>query len=374
MANFLQYHCWACQTPLDGIDYNKKGVQGQCPECQAFNPAKVPRKHDPCDDASNRCIDRIMFGFTAFIQPYCVYSQTMWIYPVLLANSDMKGGKLEMFLYAVTLFVSAGTLFNYWSGVFTKITLHKQPKRSEIRLKSDPNSQNKMSVAKWHYCAQCKAPRAPRDHHCNLCNTCVPIMDHHCPFYGGSCVGRHNHRNFILFLLFMMITTVWLATSTIAFFRYLPAFPSWIFQREFSRKIIKACSGASPFCPMRYIWSFEDVSMFGIVFIQFLLTILTLLLVPVLFQQQVGDLMESRTRLEGIIAKSKKKKQESAGDDNADTQVTKENDAEEMDEQASRWGELRDVCGPGHSVFAWVLTPYIGTLPSKLKQLQKKTS
>lgn len=252
-ANYLQYHCWACRTPLDGIDYKAKGVQGQCPECGAFNPAKKPRVKDSWDDCSNRCVDRIMFGFTAFIQPYCVYAQTMWIYPYIMSSMDAHGSTLEKVLYGITLFVSAGTLFNYWSGVFTPIKLHRTPDRSEIRLKSRPETQELLNLNRYHFCQQCKAPRAPRDHHCNICRTCVPVMDHHCPFYGGSCVGRHNHRNFILFLLYMMLTTVWLATSTVANWRHLPSFPSWVFQREFSKKIMAHCARASPFCPMQYV-------------------------------------------------------------------------------------------------------------------------
>ncbi len=113
-ANYLQYHCWACRTPLEGIDYTAKGVQGQCPECGAKNPAKRPRAKESCDDCGDRCVDRIMFGFTAFIQPYCVYAQCMWIYPHVMDNMDAHGSTLEKVLYGITLFVSAGTMFNYW--------------------------------------------------------------------------------------------------------------------------------------------------------------------------------------------------------------------------------------------------------------------
>jgi hypothetical protein len=377
--NFLQYHCWACSTPLDGIDYNKTGVQGQCPECQAFNPGKVPRKKDSCDDFSNRCTDRIMFGFTAFIQPYCVYAQTMWIYPYVMASMGARGGVLEAFLYIVTFIVSAGTLFNYWAGVFTKVPKTPLPARGELKLKSDPATTHFKSVARFDYCVQCKAPRAPRDHHCNICRTCVPVMDHHCPFYGGSCVGRHNHRNFLLFLLYMMMTTIWLATTTLAFLPHLPGFPSFVFQRDFSRKIMAACAGASPFCPMQYIWSFPEVSTFGVVVIQLVLTILTLILVSVLFQQQYTDLKESRTRLEGIIAKSKSKKKKEAKEQGKEVAEEEEegggDDVEtEVDDEGRVWGELRDVCGAGRSKVAWVCVPFVGTLKSHQRYVDSRAA
>ena len=125
------------------------------------------------------------------------------------------------------------------------------------------------------------------------------------------------------------------------------------------------------------MWSIPEVSMFGVVVIQLLLTELTLILVSMLFQQQVYDLMNSRTRLEGMIAKSKKKKRDAAaaaGTEVAAGDHDHDHDHDHHDhlddDEARKWGELRDVCGPGHHVLAWVLTPFIGTLPARV-QLRK---
>ena len=120
--------------------------------------------------------------------------------------------------------------------------------------------------------------------------------------------------------------------------------------------------------------------------------------------------MENRTRLESIIARSNKKKQAKAEANGEGEKKTskKENtltvtgsketpadqtvacDAEDHDHdhdhdhhhahlediaedaEARQWGELRDVCGPGRGVVQWVLTPFIGTLPSAVPLLKKK--
>ena len=57
------------------------------------------------------------------------------------------------------------------------------------------------SLEGFRFCAPCAAPKHPRDHHCRVCRRCVVEMDHHCPFI-ANCVGRHNLRHFLLFLLY----------------------------------------------------------------------------------------------------------------------------------------------------------------------------
>ncbi|CDW89026.1 probable palmitoyltransferase zdhhc8-like [Stylonychia lemnae] len=66
-----------------------------------------------------------------------------------------------------------------------------------------------------NHCRSCNIIRPPRAFHCSRCNICVEVhgmilenicaqdfkslLDHHCPWV-GTCIGKRNHRYFVLFL------------------------------------------------------------------------------------------------------------------------------------------------------------------------------
>ncbi|EGG13166.1 uncharacterized protein MELLADRAFT_76255 [Melampsora larici-populina 98AG31] len=58
------------------------------------------------------------------------------------------------------------------------------------------------------FCRKCDLVKADRAHHCSSCKRCVLRMDHHCPWLGGRCVGLHNHKYFVLFLVWTSITAI----------------------------------------------------------------------------------------------------------------------------------------------------------------------
>lgn len=50
--------------------------------------------------------------------------------------------------------------------------------------------------------------------HCKLCDVCIEEYDHHCLFL-NRCVGRRNHRIFLIFILSMLIAhLLFVATAT----------------------------------------------------------------------------------------------------------------------------------------------------------------
>jgi len=55
-------------------------------------------------------------------------------------------------------------------------------------------------------CRKCGQDKPERTHHCRICNRCVLKYDHHCPWI-NQCVGIYNERHFVLFMVYLCIST-----------------------------------------------------------------------------------------------------------------------------------------------------------------------
>lgn len=58
--------------------------------------------------------------------------------------------------------------------------------------------------------------------HCKLCDVCIKDYDHHCLFL-NQCIGRGNHRSFLLFILSMMTAHLLFIASATSYLYNNPA-------------------------------------------------------------------------------------------------------------------------------------------------------
>jgi len=72
----------------------------------------------------------------------------------------------------------------------------------EVKPEEEPKDKKpKVSIYTHRHCNTCKVMRPPKASHCSDCNNCVKGFDHHC-YFVGNCIGRRNHKFFLLFLFF----------------------------------------------------------------------------------------------------------------------------------------------------------------------------
>lgn len=82
------------------------------------------------------------------------------------------------------------------------------------------------------FCKKCQVPKPDRTHHCSTCKKCVLKMDHHCPWL-STCLGLHNYKPFVLFLIYTSLFC-WLCFVSTAYWVWVEVFESRQYLQEFA--------------------------------------------------------------------------------------------------------------------------------------------
>lgn len=82
------------------------------------------------------------------------------------------------------------------------------------------------------YCKKCQVPKPDRTHHCSTCKRCVLKMDHHCPWL-STCLGLHNYKVFVLFLIYTSLFC-WVCFVSTAYWLWVEVFESRQYLSDFA--------------------------------------------------------------------------------------------------------------------------------------------
>ena len=88
------------------------------------------------------------------------------------------------------------------------------------------------STGGTRFCKKCQVPKPDRTHHCSTCKRCVLKMDHHCPWL-STCLGLHNYKAFVLFLIYVSLFC-WVCFVSTAWWTYVEVFQSRSYLTEFA--------------------------------------------------------------------------------------------------------------------------------------------
>ncbi|GFO50512.1 palmitoyltransferase [Plakobranchus ocellatus] len=105
-------------------------------------------------------------------------------------------------LFCVWLFLeTALNWYNTYYDIANRVTKEMKSNYYPVSSETPPG---------WKNCPTCMMDAPPRSYHCTLCNHCILKRDQHC-FVTGSCVGYHNQRTFVVFCIYVLISTVYAA-------------------------------------------------------------------------------------------------------------------------------------------------------------------
>ena len=141
--------------------------------------------------------DPIGIIFASIVWVAVLYAVTCWA--ILYANGDIL---LSVFIPVVLLVFMA-----LWSHI---VVMTGDP--GAVPWNAHPiEIDKKKSPEKLQICGHCDAYKPPLAHHDRVSGRCISRMDHFCPWMNNA-IGAGNQKNFILFLIYTDVTSIFMYT------------------------------------------------------------------------------------------------------------------------------------------------------------------
>lgn len=143
-----------------------------------------------------------IFDFVPRLAPVESQLKTTTVNNTTLAEITVPWYVSNYFYYLLSVFIVAHVVF-YLSlsfsnpGIVPKRARGNSAIEDALELLADP--QTALDCDPKRICLTCRDWKPLRSKHCRVCGICVRTMDHHCVWI-NNCVGKFNHRMFIVFV------------------------------------------------------------------------------------------------------------------------------------------------------------------------------
>lgn len=135
--------------------------------------------------------DKSLFLLMTIGIPFAAF----WLIFVVLPSYHQHINGIVVIHFVSALFI----LYNIFGNMFFLKRIDASGKQKDLPIVLKPN---------WTYCHLCQLNSPPRSYHCPICDECILKRDHHCMF-SGCCIGYHNHRYYLILVLYVWIGAVY---------------------------------------------------------------------------------------------------------------------------------------------------------------------
>ncbi|XP_003745812.1 palmitoyltransferase ZDHHC17 [Galendromus occidentalis] len=145
--------------------------------------------------------------------PVCTYLATkFWLYVTWFVELSQY---VQLEMQMLFLIFSIGLFYNFWRSWRADPGIIPKDRDNQYRTIIELAERDGFDTAV--FCSSCLVRKPLRSKHCSICDCCVARFDHHCPWV-ANCIGAKNHKNFMLYLLFLCIMLGFMWHAIYAYF------------------------------------------------------------------------------------------------------------------------------------------------------------